>query len=416
MSNYPIPPISSKHRRDQSQWDEGGNWDGGYALDVDPAFLNNSNHFSASGRPVLAAKDWIQEVLELYPADMMLVLLGVNDLAFCCSPEDTLDNMATLIKNARKAAPNIEIALGNAVYQSFAPDGTDNIITYNDMLPKAIPGWSTPESPVYPVHVAENYACGNCDCPGGIDGLHPNSWGDYHIAYAFSETLVKSFGIGVCPLVPPPKDDPSLKRYLPIPSNLRVEQNPEGGVTATWDPVWGAYLYKAEISINGGPFETEGRLINQWATWPFYQPGATYSFRVAAYGQNQTGNWTETLSATAKQDDGALFMNGMPPEMPDASLTDPVSQPVDLDIDHKLSKRVPINFCVGGTAPTPKPCKPVARIIPTTRTGRVGRSTTNLGYLVMAGFVAATLWIGRRMFLSRPSRSSWIGGWSKVAG
>lgn len=37
----------------------------------------------------------------------------------------------------------------------------------------------------------------------GYDGLHPNAWGEYQIASAFSKTLVNDFNIGSQPLAAP---------------------------------------------------------------------------------------------------------------------------------------------------------------------------------------------------------------------
>ena len=53
---------------------------GGYAKDVDSAFLSNSNHFSVWGRAAAVSKGLIKDVLNENPADLMLLMLGFNDI------------------------------------------------------------------------------------------------------------------------------------------------------------------------------------------------------------------------------------------------------------------------------------------------------------------------------------------------
>lgn len=49
----------------------------------------------------------------------------------------------------------------------------------------------------------------------GSDGLHPNAWGEFQIANAFSHTLVNDFGLGKNPIAVPARDDPRLADVLP---------------------------------------------------------------------------------------------------------------------------------------------------------------------------------------------------------
>lgn len=69
----------------------------------------------------------------------------------------------------------------------------------------------------------------------GYDGLHPDAWGEYLIANAFSKSLVANFGIGNSPLPIPDQNDPSLVRSIGTPSNFQVFTSPQGA-SATWDP------------------------------------------------------------------------------------------------------------------------------------------------------------------------------------
>lgn len=53
---------------------------GGYAKGVDASFLSGSYHFSVWGRAAAGDQGLIKDVLSQHPADLMLLMLGFNDL------------------------------------------------------------------------------------------------------------------------------------------------------------------------------------------------------------------------------------------------------------------------------------------------------------------------------------------------
>ncbi|KAK1250099.1 hypothetical protein MKX08_010102 [Trichoderma sp. CBMAI-0020] len=276
--------------------------DGGYAKDVDPDFLDNSNHFAVWGRPAAIDKGLIGGVLQQTPADMMLLMLGFNDMAwFYSDAAGTIDSISTLVSNARAVNPNLKFAIANVPQRSFIggrQDLVDNTNAYNELLPAAISQWSTEQSPIHLVELQKNYDCQPSGCPAGYDGLHPNAWGEYLIAQAFAQTLLNDFGIGSKPLAIPDADDPSLARDLPVPSNFQVFTSPQG-VSATWDE--GTYLTKP-LSINGGAntYSPTTTSYNRWdCQWPL--AGWTYGVSVrASAGDTRKGAYTGTLSAVAQ--------------------------------------------------------------------------------------------------------------------
>ncbi|GKZ18954.1 hypothetical protein AbraIFM66951_001914 [Aspergillus brasiliensis] len=178
---------------------------GGYAPDVSPDF--DRHHFAVWGRVAAVDKDLIYDVLSAHQADLMLLMLGFNDMAwFQSDASGTLDSIRTLVINARAANPNLKFAIANVPQRSFIPGREDlpiNTNIYNALLRNAIPEWSTADSPIHLVELQENYDCGPNACPAGYDGLHPNAAGEYQIARAFSLTLVNGFGIGGSPLTIP---------------------------------------------------------------------------------------------------------------------------------------------------------------------------------------------------------------------
>ncbi|KAG2005333.1 hypothetical protein GB937_008876 [Aspergillus fischeri] len=79
---------------------------GGYAKEVSSNFPKS--HFAVWGRAAAVDKGLIEEVMAAHPADLMLLLLGFNDMGWFYSDSmGTLDSIHTLISNARAANPNI---------------------------------------------------------------------------------------------------------------------------------------------------------------------------------------------------------------------------------------------------------------------------------------------------------------------
>ncbi|UNI13244.1 hypothetical protein JDV02_000002 [Purpureocillium takamizusanense] len=156
----------------------------------------------------------------------MLAMLGFNDMGwFYSDAEGTIDSMDTLISNARAVNPELQFAVANVPQRSFIGGREDlvkNTNIYNNLLPNAISKWSTHQSPIHLVDLEQNYNCQPGGCPAGYDGLHPNAWGEFLIANAFSQTPVNEFKLGSKPLAIPPQKDPSLTRDLPVPSNFNV--------------------------------------------------------------------------------------------------------------------------------------------------------------------------------------------------
>ncbi|OTA07314.1 hypothetical protein A9Z42_0082030 [Trichoderma parareesei] len=163
----------------------------------------------SQGRAVAVDKGLIQGVLESTPADLILFMLGFNDMGWFYSDAiGTIDSVETFISNARAANPNIKLAVANVPQRSFIggrEDLVENTEIYNALLAKYITQWTTEQSPIHLVELEQNYDCAPDSCPAGYDGLHPTAW-----------------------------DDPNLVRPLPEPGNFQMFSSPQG-VTATWD-------------------------------------------------------------------------------------------------------------------------------------------------------------------------------------
>jgi hypothetical protein len=145
--------------------------DGGYAEGVDTAFLSNSNHYAAWGRAAAITKDLIKDVVRKYQPDLMLLMLGFNDLGwFVSDGQGAIDSIQTLICNARAANPNLKFAVADIPQRRFM-DGREDLVektdTFNKLLPDAIESWSTTQSPIHLVKLQQSYDCGCESCPAG---------------------------------------------------------------------------------------------------------------------------------------------------------------------------------------------------------------------------------------------------------
>lgn len=144
---------------------------GGYAKGADAAFVANSKHFSVWGRAAAVDKFVIQDVLEENPADLMLLMLGFNDMGWFFSDADgTIDSIDTLVDSARAANPKMKFAIANVPQRTFI-GGRQDLVTntrfYNALLKKALPEWSTTQSPIHMVDVEKYYECNINGCPSG---------------------------------------------------------------------------------------------------------------------------------------------------------------------------------------------------------------------------------------------------------
>lgn len=145
--------------------------DGGYAKGVDSAFLSNCNHFAVWGRAAAVDKGLIHDVLAQNEADLMLLMLGFNDMGwFYSDAGGTIDSVGELVTNARAANPNLKFAIANVPQRSYIggrEDLIENTNIYNNLLPQAIAQWTTDESPIHLVQLEENYDCQPGGCPAG---------------------------------------------------------------------------------------------------------------------------------------------------------------------------------------------------------------------------------------------------------
>lgn len=135
--------------------------EGGYALDVEPEFLQSgSAHCCRWGRALAQDVDIIGQLTREYRPDYLLVELGYNDLAWGgWSAVDTLNLMKLFVERAQETNPELHVAVANIPQRGKTGDLDVRTTQYNNQLREAIPKWSRPGSPVELVEFMEAYSC-----------------------------------------------------------------------------------------------------------------------------------------------------------------------------------------------------------------------------------------------------------------
>jgi hypothetical protein len=149
----------------------------------------DSQHLAQWGWSMNAAKEVIGTEVSTYSPDVLLVELGFNDLAWGIgSPEQTLQNLRTLVARARAAKPNIKVFVSSVPQRTpldQAPQLPATIQSYNAGLPDTLASMSTSQSPV----ILANLSALWDPSTDTYDGLHPNVLGEFKIAKVFADSL-----------------------------------------------------------------------------------------------------------------------------------------------------------------------------------------------------------------------------------
>lgn len=144
---------------------------GGYAWGADVGFTSNSDHFAVWGRAAAVDKQLIRDVVQQDTPDLVLLMLGYNDMGWYYSDwQGTIASVKDIVDQVRLVNPAVKFAIANVPQRlrlAGREDLVNNINAYNFHLPGAISGWSTYQSPVYLVDIAKYYACNADACPGG---------------------------------------------------------------------------------------------------------------------------------------------------------------------------------------------------------------------------------------------------------
>ncbi|MBX6390115.1 MAG: GDSL family lipase [Frankia sp.] len=168
-----------------------GVWDNVADVDNSPDYADphfDSDHHSVWGLAIHTAIPHIEQALRDHPADIMLVLMGGNDLAYWSGPAETALVMKQFIDTARLAAPGLTFIIGHVLYGGVRRELAD---AFNVILDRSVADWSTPGSRVAIAQTDRGWD----PFFHTWDGAHPNPDGEFIIARAFADALA-DLGVG----------------------------------------------------------------------------------------------------------------------------------------------------------------------------------------------------------------------------
>lgn len=241
---------------------------------ADPDF--DRDHFSRWGESLHAIlaenaavpDDAIGPAVAEYQPDVVIELLGVNDLLFGSSPQETLDVAHTFVDEVRAAKPDTTVVMSTVPAEQYA-----HVADYNDLLSATASTWSLPSSPV----VVSDPAPGWSPAVDTCDNTHPSAVGDVRIAAAEGDAL-STLGIGT----PTPRPLPTPPVGPRLPAVLDVARG-DGRAVVSWHlPPGGTAVLISVRDVSAGepwrqlPFPVEG---TSWVSAGLHN-GDTYRYRL----------------------------------------------------------------------------------------------------------------------------------------
>lgn len=202
-----------------------------YAFDRD--------HHALWGRALAQEKDTIRAAVAGSGADVVLVLLGINDVIWSShSAAQIADNMRAFVTNARAANPAVTVVIGHTLsrWDPFARAYLNVAQTadINGRYDALAASMSTSTSRV----VSTANPPGWDPAAHTWDGTHPNSTGEARIAAAFADAL-RGVGVGVAYSGP-------LDVTWPWAGSAVAATSLDRAVRLNWSPTPGANAYLIE--------------------------------------------------------------------------------------------------------------------------------------------------------------------------
>lgn len=236
---------------------------------LDPAF--DQDHAARWGMKLSSMERTIGDLVTTYQPDVVVDMLGVNDLLYGDRTVDgLLRSTQDLVAEARTADPDVDIVLGSIFQQWFA-----GVAAYNAFLPYVAAGLDSERSRV----VATPPDPGSTG-DDTWDGSHPAATGEVQIAVGVADALER---IGV----PVGFDQvPVVENGPPDPGRLTVTRTTRSSVSLTWTKplgstsvvLWGRDLTTGEDEWSRQPFPFTG------TTWTglYLEENHHFQYRIQA--------------------------------------------------------------------------------------------------------------------------------------
>ncbi|MDA2812288.1 GDSL-type esterase/lipase family protein [Nocardiopsis sp. RSe5-2] len=281
---------------------EGEDEHDGYA---DPGF--DTAHDAMWGRTLDDASREIGGTVAEYDPDVLLVLLGINDLGWLgAGPDRMHERVRGLLDEARKGDDPPQVVLSGVLPTQRGvddPSFSAKAGAYNSGLDAIAEEESRAGARVVHLDIAdaESYVPDR----DTYDGTHPNARGELKIAAAFADALHTEFGYGAAYPRPLPETEFG-PQAAPEPA---AELVPGQGAVVTWDPVPGATTYRVRWKQRGegGPegadqvWSRARPLPAHVRTWALedVEPGSEYTFQVRADKGWHKGDYSDGVVVSA---------------------------------------------------------------------------------------------------------------------
>ena len=253
---------------------------------ADSAF--DADHDSTWGRAAYDEKNTIASEVSTAQPDYVLVLLGVNDLAWLTDAPTAEQSLRTLVTNARSAKPDVRLVIGHVLPTERADTDTDfaaKVADLNGRITSIVSSMSTTQSPI----ALANTTAGFVASTDTYDGTHPNARGEYKIAAAFQDSLSATYGLG-----------PVFSRPLPTvaigprTAPVLTTTNGNGQVTISWTESPGAtgyWVWTRNVTDGGTWQRLPFPLAMSNSPWvsALLSNGGTYEYKLETTKGHDTG-------------------------------------------------------------------------------------------------------------------------------
>ena len=250
---------------------------------ADPAF--DTAHHALWGRALKDEKATIGAATTSAAPDVILVLLGTNDLTYLSSPTQAAADMRSFIAAARAARPGVDFVLGHVPTRYDLFGATYQLVNeskaFNTELDSIASTSATTQSRILTAAVDSGWD----PKIHTWDGTHPNTVGEARIAAAFANALAK-WGIGTGYGAVP------TSIAWPIAGKKPSVTPVDSGASLTWagaPGATGAFIELRNVTLNGAwqrlPYAVSGGAF----TAGLLVPGMDYQFRTVPSKGTMTG-------------------------------------------------------------------------------------------------------------------------------
>ncbi|WP_349307936.1 MULTISPECIES: GDSL-type esterase/lipase family protein [unclassified Streptomyces] len=163
---------------------------------ADPDFPPDARrHLAGWGEGWLHMAPLIDDAVRAHRPDVLLVSLGLIDLGFYTTAEQTADNLRCFLGAARAADPLIRTVLLPVIPNVRADLDTafaDQCAEFNVRMAKAVADLDSAASPLLLASRPDGYDL-RVDT---YDGTHPSPSGEHRLAAAFADAMHQAWGMG----------------------------------------------------------------------------------------------------------------------------------------------------------------------------------------------------------------------------